>query len=192
MNRSWMKGVGLFAAVMAVFFLALSAQAQMMGKPGERERMHPRMGMPGYGGGPYGRAPFDIEMFQDYLQLSDEQVGKMRKIRQDYRKEMIKRRANLRVAEIELWDIIDTKDLDLGKAEKKVKEIQAMETDLMMYRIKALQETRGFLTEEQYEMFRDMGFRAMRHMSQRHGMMSGGMKGGMGGGMMGGMGEDYD
>ncbi len=60
----------------------------------------------------------------------------------------------------------------------------------MMYRIKALQDTQKFLTPEQYEQFRELGFRTMRGMMGRHGMMGGMgggmMGGGMGGGMMGG------
>ena len=60
-----------------------------------------------------------------------------------------------------------------------------MQSDLMLYRIKVLQETRKFLTDEQYEQFRELGFKSMRHMMGRHGMM-GGMRGGMSGGMMSG------
>jgi Spy/CpxP family protein refolding chaperone len=100
---------------------------------------------------------------------------------------MIKRRANLRVSELELWELIDTKNLDMGKVEKKVRELEAMRSDLMLYRVKALQETRKYLTDEQYEEFREMGFKSMRRMMGRHGMM-----GGMGGGMMGGMHEDQE
>jgi Spy/CpxP family protein refolding chaperone len=125
-------------------------------------------------------------MLKEQLKLNDDQVAKLKKIRSDYQKEMIKRKANLRVAMLELWEIIDAKNLDMGKAEKKVKELETMQSDLMLYRIKALQETRKFLTDEQYEQFREMGFRMMRRMMGRHGMMGGMGPGMMGGGMMGG------
>jgi len=191
MERVVIKGFGMFLFLVALMFLAESAQAQMMGHermmgmPGQKEGMEHKMGMPGYGGG-YGGGPFDIDMLKEHLKLNDDQVAKLRKIRADYQKEMIKRNANLRVAMLELWEIIDAKNLDMGKAEKKVKELEAMQSDLMLYRIRALQETRKFLTDEQYEQFREIGFRMMRRMMGRHSMM-GGMMGGMGGGMMGGM-----
>jgi Spy/CpxP family protein refolding chaperone len=183
------KAFGLVVFVSTLAFLITSAWSQMMGHermmgmPG-KEGME-RKGMSGYGGG-YGQGPFDIDMLKEQLKLNDDQVAKLRKIRSDYQKEMIKRKANLRIAMLELWETIDTKNLDMGKAEKKVKELEAMQSDLMLYRIKTLQETRKFLTDEQYEQFRELGFRAMRGMMGRHGMM-GGMRGGMmGGGMMGG------
>ncbi len=190
MKGNWVKQLMTGSVLTLVLAFGTTAFAQMMGHPGmmegmgKREGMRHMMGMPGYGGG-----PFDVEMFRDYLQLSDDQVAKLRKIRSDYRKEMIKRRANMKVAELELWELIDRKDLDMGKAEKKVKEISAMKADLMMYRLKALQETKKFLTDDQFEMFREMGFRTMRGMMGRHGMSGGMMPGHMGRGMMG---EDYE
>ena len=198
MKRVVIKGLGMFLFLVAFMFLAQMVHAQMMGQqrmmgmPGQKEGMEHKMGMgmPGYGGG-YGEGPFDIDMLKDQLKLNDDQVAKLKKIRSDYQKEMIKRKANLHVAMLELWEIIDAKNLDMAKAEKKVKEQEAMQADLMLYRLKALQETRKFLTDEQYEQFRELGFRAMRHMMGRHGMTGGGM-GGMGGDMMGSTPEDEE
>jgi Spy/CpxP family protein refolding chaperone len=190
MKRYSLKGFGSMTVVILLFAFAVTAQAQMMGHEGmmgmphKREGMPPMMGMPDYGGSPYGGGPFDTDMLREYLQLSEDQIKKFSRIRSDYRKEMIKRKANLRVAELELWELIDTKDLDMSKTEKKVKEIQAMEADLMLYRIRALEQTRKFLSDEQYERFREMGFKSMRYPMRRHGMTSGGM--------MRGMSPDYD
>jgi Spy/CpxP family protein refolding chaperone len=192
MKRVVIKGFGMFLCLVSFIFLAGGVQAQMMGHermmgmPGQKEGMEHQMGMPGTRGG-YGGGPFDIDLLKEQLKLNDDQVAKLKKIRSDYQKEMIKRKANLRIAMLELWETIDAKNLDMGKAEKKVKELEAMQSDLMLYRIKTLQETRKFLTDEQYEQFRELGFRAMRRMMSRHGMMGGGMGPGMmGGGMMGG------
>ena len=201
-NKIILRTLAVLVASIVLTFFTASARAQMMGhegmmgKPGKKEGMEHQRGMQGYGGGSYGEGPFDIEMFKERLNLTDDQVAKLKKIRSDYQKEMIKRKANLRVAMLELWEIIDAKNLDMGKAEKKVKELEVMQSDLMLYRIKTLQETRKFLTDEQYEQFRELGFKSMRHMKGRHGMMGGmmGPMGGgmMGGGMMGGMPEDQD
>jgi Spy/CpxP family protein refolding chaperone len=193
MKPTAIKGGGVLLVWVALMFFAVSVQAQMMGhesmigKSGKKEGMGPKMDREGYGEGSYGEGPFDVEVFKDRLKLNDDQVGKLKRLRSDYRKEMIKRRANLRVSELELWELIDTKNLDMGKVEKKVRELEAMRSDLMLYRVKALQETRKYLTDEQYEEFREMGFKSMRRMMGRHGMM-----GGMGGGMMGGMHEDQE
>lgn len=196
---------------MSVFFVAILSftgmvhaqmmghEGMMMGPPGKKGGMEHRMGMGGYGGG-YGGGPFDIDMLKEHLKLNDDQVEKLKKIQSDYRKEMIKRRANLRIAMLELWELIDAKNLDMAKVEKKVKEVEAMQSDLMLYRVRTLQETRKFLTDEQYEHFREMGFKTMRRMMQHGmmggmgpGMMEGGMMGGpMGGGMMGPMHDDSD
>lgn len=201
MRLTIVRVLGLLVFVSTFTFFTASAWSQMMGhegmmgKPGKQESTEHRMGMSGYQGG-YGEGPFDVEMLKEYLKLNDDQVEKLRKLRSDYRKEMIKRKAAQRVAELELWELIDSKSLDMAKAEKKVKELETIQSDLMLYRIKALQDTRKFLTDDQYEHFREMGFKSMRRMMGRHGMMGGGMGGGMmgpmGGGMMGSPPGDED
>ncbi len=198
MRLTTVKVFGLVVFVSTLAFFITSAWSQMMGhermmgtqgKEGMERGMG--MGMSGYRGG-YGGGPFDIDMLKEQLKLNDDQMAKLKKIRSDYQKEMIKRHANMQVAEMELWEILDTKNLDMAKAEKKVKELEGMRSDLMMYRIKALQDTQKFLTPEQYEQFRELGFRTMRGMMGRHGMMGGMGDGMMGGGMGGGMPDNDD
>ncbi|MHB8483611.1 MAG: Spy/CpxP family protein refolding chaperone [Nitrospiria bacterium] len=165
---------GMFLMILVI--AAITARAQMMdhekmgNMPDKKEMMeHQRgMSMPSGGGG-YGEGPFDIDMMKERLKLNDDQVARLKKIRLDYRKEMIKRRADLQVGELELWEILDSKNLDSAKAEKKVKELESLKADQMIYRIKALQETRKILTDEQYQEFRKLGFRAMRGMREGHG-----------------------
>ncbi|HEX9757211.1 MAG TPA: Spy/CpxP family protein refolding chaperone [Nitrospiria bacterium] len=185
------KGLGFLLALFAVVFFVGSVQAQMpdhmrdmMGAHGKKEGKGYGKGKMGYGNKGYGGPghPFDLERFQETLNLTDEQLEKFRKIRSNYRKEMIKRKANLEVAEIELWELIESKTLDMGKIEKKLNEVQEYQANVMLYRIKSLGETQKLLSDEQYEEFRKMGLGSMRHRMGRHGMMEG-----MGGGQMGGM-----
>jgi Spy/CpxP family protein refolding chaperone len=199
MKKAIIKGFAVAVLLASFLLLTERVQAQMMGHEQMmgREGMEHGKGMPGYGRGyGYGSGPFDIDMLKDRLKLNDDQVSKLRKIRTDYQKEMIKRHASMQIAEMDLWEIIDNKNLDMAKAEKKVKELEGMKSDLMMYRIKALQDTRKFLTDEQYEQFRELGFRAMKHMAGGYGGMGGGMMGGgmmgPGGGMMGPMHDNDD
>ena len=192
------NGKGFLIGIVALSLFAIPAHAQMfdhsgmgMGKPGTKEKMGHGKSKEGYGMKKYSGAPFDIDMFKDHLDLSDDQVKKLKKTRLDYRKEMIMRKAELRVSELELWELIDAKNMNMGEIEKKMKEVHGLKGDIMLYRIQALDGTKKVLSDEQYEKFRKMGFRSMRHKMSRYGMsggMGGGHKGGpMGYGMMGGM-----
>ncbi len=189
---------GVVAGVFA-FGLASSGWAQMP-PPG-----HPPMGggmgmgkggMQGPGGGAHPGMMFSPSFLKNELKLSDEQIDKFKKLRNDYERESIKRGAEIKLAEMDLWDLFDKKDFTADQMEKKVREVEAKKTDLRVFRFKQLSTVKSILTPEQFEKFRSMG--AMMFGGGRYGMGMGGMKGGMGmpGGMMGpGMGYrgyDYD
>ncbi len=197
MKTGGIKGIEFLVVLVGFVFFLGSAQAQMfdhsgmMGKSSKKESQGHGKG--DYGKKGYGGHPFDIERFKEKLKLSDEQYEKMKGVRSNYRKDMIKRKADLKIAEIELWELIDSEDLNIGKIEKKLKQVEGFKTEMMLSRIKTLGETKKVLSKEQYEKFRKMGFRSMSHRMGRHGMMDemgSGHGGGMGmhpGGMMGGM-----
>jgi Spy/CpxP family protein refolding chaperone len=185
---------GLFA-----FGLASSGWTQMP-PPG-----HPPMGgmgmgksgMKGPGGGGHPGMMFSPSFLKNELKLSDEQIDKFKKLRNDYERESIKRHAEIKLAEMDLWDLFDKKDFTADQMEKKVREVEAKKTDLRVFRFKQLSTVKSILTPEQFEKFRSMG--AMMFGGGRYGMggmgmgMMGGMKGGMGmpGGMMGHPGMGY-
>lgn len=198
-----MKGVkkaavaGVVAGLFA-FGLASSGAAQMP-PPG-----HPPMGggmgtgksgMPGPGGP---GMMFSPSFLKNELKLSDEQIDKFKKLRNEYERESIKRGAEIKLAEMDLWDLFDKKDFTADQMEKKVREVEAKKAELRVFRFKQLSTVKSILTPEQFEQFRTMG--AMMFGGGRYGMgMMGGMKGGMGmpGGMMGhpggmGYGRGYD
>jgi Spy/CpxP family protein refolding chaperone len=136
-------------------------------------------GAQGPGGGQSGMAMmFSQSFLKDQLKLSDEQIDKFRKLRSDYEKESIKRGADLKVAEIELWDLMDKKDLNADQIEKKVREVEGKRTDLRVYRFKQLMTVKTILTPEQFEKFRSMGM-MMFGGAGRYGAGMG-MKGGQG------------
>lgn len=191
------NGKGFFIGILLFSLLVVPAHAQMfdhsgmdMGKSGSKEKMGHGKSKEGYGMKKYSGSPFDIDMFKDHLDLSEDQVKKLKKVRLDYRKALIMRKAELRVLELELWELIDVKDLNMGKIEKKLKEVHNLKGDIMLYRIRTLNGTKKVLSDEQYAKFRKMGFRSMRQKMGRHGMsggMGGGYMGPMGYGMKGGM-----
>lgn len=151
---------------------------------------HPPMGrggMQGPGGGHPGMGGmFSQSFLKDQLKLSDDQIEKFKKLRNDYEKEGIKRGADIKIAEIELWDLMDKKDLTADQLEKKVREVEAKKTDLRVYRFRHLMTVKTILTPEQFEKFRSMGM-MMFGGGGRYGM---GMQGGKG--MMGHPGMGYD
>lgn len=161
---------GMLAGVM-VFVMASGGWAQAPAG-------HPPMGMGGMkqspGGSPGGM--FSPGFFQQELGLSAEQLDKFKKVRGEYQKEAIRRKADIKIAEIELWDLVEKKDATSDQLEKKVREVEGKKTDLRVFRFKQLATLKTILTPEQFEKFRGLGF-----------MMYGpGRKMGGGMGMMGG------
>jgi Spy/CpxP family protein refolding chaperone len=170
-----MAGCGMLAGVM-VFVMASGGWAQAPAG-------HPPMGMMGGMKGPGGAAPgghpggmFSPGFFQQELGLSGEQLEKFKKMRGEYQKEAIRRKADIKIAEIDLWELVEKKDATSDQLEKKVREVEGKKTDLRVFRFKQLATLKTILTPEQFEKFRGLGF-----------MMYGpGRKMGGGMGMMGG------
>ncbi len=194
MNRVRKAAVAGVVAGLFAFGLASSGGAQMS-PPG-----HPPMGggmgmgkggMQGPGGGGHPGMMFSPSFLKNELKLSDEQIDKFKKLRNEYERESIKRGAEIKLAEMDLWDLFDKKDFTADQMEKKVREVEAKKTDMRVFRFKQLSTIKSILTPEQFEKFRSMG--AMMFGGGRYGMggmgmgMMGGMKGGTGmpGGMMG-------
>lgn len=169
-------GIGVLCGLIA----ATTASAQMMqGENPHRGGMERPMGHPptaGMQGGNF----FSMEGLKQALNLNDEQAKKLHDLFTDYRKGVIQKRANLQVAQIELDEMIADPKLDLSKIEKKAKEKEAMETDLLMFRVRSMAKAKEFLSDAQYNQFRSMIERRMMMSEGMHRMMHG-----MPGGMMG-------
>ncbi len=132
---------------------------------------------------------FSGEGLKEGLNLSDEQAKKLRDLFTDYRKGAIQKRANLQVAEIELEELIADPKLDLSKIEKKAKEKEGLETDMLMFRVRSMAKAKEFLSEAQFDKFSSMIERRMSMGGDgRHSMM-GGMSHGKGKGK--GMGSPH-
>lgn len=190
MDRLGRALIGVIAGFILVG-VQTGAWAQMPG--------HPPMGKGGMGmgGGMKGHSPmssqpghqgmFSMGFFQEELGLSPEQIQKFKKLRGEYEKESIRRKADIRIAEIELWDVVEKADSTPQQIEQKVREVQGKKTDLRVFRFKHMGTLKTILTPEQFEKFRTMGFMMFGGGRYKSGGM--GMKGGMGGG--GGYGGGY-
>jgi Spy/CpxP family protein refolding chaperone len=111
----------------------------MMG--GGRQGMLEEMGMP--------RPSQLVRMLKAELGLSDEQVKQLTQIFSQTTKTGIKQRADLRIAEFELGELLEADPADMGQVEGKLKAIEGLRTTLRLSLIKAHEQAKGVLTPEQ-------------------------------------------
>lgn len=91
------------------------------------------------------------EHLKDRLDLTDEQAVKLRKVYIDYRKEVLRKGADIEIAEMDLAELLKNKGASEKSVEDAVNKLASLRSNLDMFRIKALLKTRDFLSDEQYE-----------------------------------------
>jgi Spy/CpxP family protein refolding chaperone len=92
----------------------------------------------------------------DKMGLSDDQMAKMRPLHIGMQKKQARYNADLKIAEIELMEIMDMKDFDLDKANFAVKKIAEIKTAHQLEMLKAMKEMRSILTDEQFRNMKKM------------------------------------
>lgn len=128
--------------------------------------------------------PFSPLALKEELGLSEEQVKTLEALEAEYRKALIKTHADVRIAEIDLAELLGQKTLDRNAIVAKIDEISELKKQLMLFRVDTLMKLMDILTPAQYDQFRER----LRH------FMEHGMGGHMHGEMMGhsyGHGHDY-
>ena len=199
-----MMKVFLFS-VLAIALLYSTANAQMMGQ--SKGMMCDKMGMMGSGmrGMMHGMGK-DMGMMGDRdmmhshfmkkglhfyfknkeaLGLTDDQLEKLHDIKIDFKKRYIMDKAKLKVAKLELEELLDSDSVNMKSVEKKVKEIAGLKEKLLLAKVKTRVDAKKILTKEQ----RKKAKRLRHHKKEVCQMMKGG-RGMMGG--MGGQGMMYD
>ncbi len=83
------------------------------------------------------------------LKLTDDQIKRLKDIRDAFSKKSVKQRAEMKTRRIDLKRALDTEKIDLADVEKKIREISNMRVDLRIARLKAIQEGKSVLTAEQ-------------------------------------------
>jgi Spy/CpxP family protein refolding chaperone len=89
------------------------------------------------------------------LGLSAAQVETLEKLRGDFMREAIRREADQKIAHLDLMGLMrpdpadPTKALDLAKVEGKIRDIEKMQADLRIARIRAIEAGKAQLTPEQ-------------------------------------------
>ena len=90
------------------------------------------------------------------LNLSSEQVRNLERLRSDFERDAVKREADIRVAEMDLSALLEADAVDLKKAEAKVGEIERLRADLRLARIRAIEQGKGLLSQEQHDKLRNL------------------------------------
>ncbi len=109
--------------------------------------------------------PFSAQGLKESLDLDDAQAKKVRDLLSKYRKGVILKKANLRVAQIELDESVADRNFVLSDVEKKAMGRESAATALTMVRVNALVEAREVLSKEQFSKF----MRMLTHQMSSHG-----------------------
>jgi Spy/CpxP family protein refolding chaperone len=88
--------------------------------------------------------------------LSDEQINKIKPIHWAMEKANARYKADLKIAEIDMMEIMDVKDFDLDKANAAVQKIAAIKTAHHLEMLKSMKEVRSILTDEQFKKMKTM------------------------------------
>jgi Spy/CpxP family protein refolding chaperone len=157
--------VGLFLGILSMFSLSHNSHAEMrgpMGDPGKGchdEGMHmmpPPMGPPVMDR--MEGIPEADHLMWEYLTclgLDEKQREAIKEIKSRIVKETIKKRADGRIAGIELKDLLDKDPVNMKAVEEKLKQIEAIKTEMHLSLIKAREEVKSKLTPEQRKKFKE-------------------------------------
>jgi Spy/CpxP family protein refolding chaperone len=86
---------------------------------------------------------------REKLGLSTEQVRNLERLRNDFQKESIRKEADIRVAKMDLDDLLAAQPVDMTKVEAKVREIERLRADLRFARIRTVQKGKEQLSADQ-------------------------------------------
>ena len=143
-----MKKILFSLLLVAVFAVPVFAQMKDMPMMGQGERHGQMMGM-----GNMDMMGGDM-MCMEHMQhmgLTDEQMAKMKPLYREMQKKHIRFKADEKLAQIDLEEIMELKDFDLDKARAAVKKIGDMKTAHHLEMLKAMKEMRSILTDEQFK-----------------------------------------
>jgi len=119
------------------------------------------------GGAADSGAEFSGSYLKKQLGLTDDQAAKLRALHTQTMKETILQGAKLKVAALELHDLLRNGKPDAPAIEKKVKEIEALRSDLTLTRTRALLKAEEFLKPEQFDRFRAIMLQRMESWAAR-------------------------
>ena len=172
------RGILLSVTVIGLLFLGQAALAQpgMMPQPmsspgmqppgpesammgqGMMPHMGPGMGQPmmHHQPGRGGMQPGFFLRFRAELGLTDDQVSRLTALRSEYLKQTIRRDADIKIARLELRELLAEETWNLPQAEEKIRQISALTTQTRLERLHALARGRDILTAEQRKKLKEL------------------------------------
>lgn len=92
----------------------------------------------------------------DKIGLTEDQMGKIKPMHSEMQKKHAQFKADLKIADVELMEVMDVKDFDIEKANSAVKKISDIKTAYSSEMLKSMKEMRGILTDEQFKKMKSM------------------------------------
>jgi len=92
----------------------------------------------------------------DKMGLTDDRIMKIKPVHREMQKKQARFKADLKIAEIELMEIMEVKDFDIERASSAVKKIAEIKTAHHLEMLKAMKEMRAILTDEQFKKIKKM------------------------------------
>ena len=92
----------------------------------------------------------------DQLGLSDDQIAKLKAIHREMQKKRVRCDADLKIAKIDLSEIMDVKDFNMDKAAAIVKKTGDLKTAFYLAMLADIKEVRSVLTDTQFKQMRKM------------------------------------
>ena len=129
----------------------MDGMGMMQRHPG-KSMMGRQMGMGMPGGPVYGKIMMAIKS----MNLTPEQKAKADVIHSDFKKKAIRAAADVKVAHIELHELLAADPVNLDKVRAKVNELVQKKTEVMMLGIRSLEDFKKVLTPDQKKMLKDM------------------------------------
>jgi Spy/CpxP family protein refolding chaperone len=102
------------------------------------------------------KGQIDLGWMNKTLGLSEEQSERLRSTLRPFQKEVILAAASLKVAELELSDVVGRTPVDYGRVDAKLKEAEAIRTKIRLAHIRAGEAVKGILGKEQLEKLQGM------------------------------------
>jgi Spy/CpxP family protein refolding chaperone len=164
MGQEGMGGMGMMGPQMMRQMMRGMMGGGMAGMPERMRGLHP------------GRL---VRLLRAELGLSDDQAKQLREIFSQAAKNGIKQRADLRIAELELRELLEADTVDMAQVEAKLKAIESVRTGLRLSLIRAHEQAKAVLTPEQRQKLLQMHDR-LRGMLGLMEMMGEAGQGGMG------------
>jgi Spy/CpxP family protein refolding chaperone len=87
----------------------------------------------------------------DKLGLTDVQVAAMKPVHREMQKKLVQFKADLKIAEINLQEVLEVKAFDMEKANESIKKIAELITANHLEMLKVMKDVRAALSDEQFK-----------------------------------------